>query len=91
MAEQKEEKISLKKIQQSDTIYRIRNRAKSNTVFQRGTLSRNVRHCHTGSSSDLFDTVSLWHTVSCTGKCYFAASYGSVLILTILHHIVNLS
>ena len=35
------------------------------------------------SSSNLFNTVSLYHTVSRAGKHYFTASYESVLILTI--------
>ena len=56
----KGEKISLEKIQQSNTIDRIRyHRAKSDTVFQRGTLLRNVRHSQTRSLSNLFDAVSL--------------------------------
>ena len=36
----------------------------------------------------MFDAVSLYHTVSRAGKRYFSASYESVLILTILHHLV---
>ena len=85
----KEEKISLEKIQQPNTIDRIRNHdAKSDTLFQRGTLSRNVRHCQPRSLSNLFDAVSFYHTVFRTGKCCFTVSYESVLILTILHHIV---
>ena len=31
----------------------------------------------------MFDTVSLYHTVSPAGKRYFATSYENVLILTI--------
>ena len=65
------------------------NRAKSDTVFQRGTLSRNVRHCQRPSSSNSFDAVSLYHTVSRAGKRYFTGSYESVLILIILHRIVT--
>ena len=85
----KEEKISLEKIQQSNTIDRIRNHdAKSDTVFQHGTLSRNVRHCQMRSLSNSFDAVSLYHTVFLNGKRYFTVSYESVLILTILDHIV---
>ena len=61
---------------------------KSDAVFQYGTLSRNVRHCQTQSSSNSFDAVSLYHTVSHARKRYFTASYESVLILTILHYIV---
>ena len=73
-----------------NTIGRIRyHRAKSDTVFQHRTLLRNVRHCQIQSSSNSFDAVSLYHTVSRAGKCYFTASYESVLILTILHHIVS--
>ena len=76
-------------MQQSNTIDRIENhRAKSDTIFQHRTLPRNVRHCQTRSSSNLFDAVSLYHTVSRAGKRYFSASYESVLILTILHHLV---
>ena len=82
-------KNSLEKIQQSNTIDRIRShRTKSDTVFQHGTLSQNMRHCQTRSSSNSFDAVSLYDTMSRTGKCYFTESYESVLILTILHHSV---
>ena len=56
----KEEKISLEKIQQSITIDRIRYHCiKSDTVFQHGTLSQNVRHDQTQSSSNSFDAVSI--------------------------------
>ena len=39
-------------------------------------------------SNKEFDTFSLFHTVSCTGKHYFTTSYESLLILTILYYIV---
>ena len=84
----KEEKTSLEKIQQLNTIDRIRNHhSKSENVFQYRTLSRSVRHCQTRSLSSSFDAVSLYHTVSRAEKHYFTASYESVMILTILHHI----
>ena len=70
------------------TIGRVRYRgARSDTVFQRRTLSRNVRHCEIRSSSNSFDTVSLYHTVPRAGKRYFTGCYESVLIITILHYI----
>ena len=57
-------KNSSEKIQQSNTKDRIRSHhSKSDTVFKRGTLSQNVGHCQTGSSSDSFYPVSLYHTV----------------------------
>ena len=75
---------------QRNTLGRIRyHRAKLDTIFQRRTLSRNVRHCQTQTSSNSFDAVSLYHTVSLAEKRYFTASYESVLVLTILHHIVG--
>ena len=39
----------------------------------------------------MFDGVSPYHTVSHAEKRYFTTSYESVLILTILHHIVKVS
>ena len=47
-------------LRQRNTIDRIRyHRTKSDAVFQRGTLSQNVRHCQTRSSSNSLDAVSL--------------------------------
>ena len=63
--------------------------AESDTVFQHRTLSRTVRHCQTRGSSISFDTVSPYHTVSCAGKLYHTVFYESVLIFTILNHIVK--
>ena len=82
-------KNSLEKIKQSNTIDTIRyHGAKSDSVFQHRTLSWKVRDCQTRGSSSSFDTVSLYHTVSCAGKPCLAVTYESVLILAILHHIV---
>ena len=75
---------------QEKTLDKIkRNCAQSYTIFQGGTLSQEVRHCQRRGSSNSFDTVSLYHTVSLyAGKPYLTVTYESVLILTILHHIV---
>ena len=62
--------------------------AKSDTVFQCRTLSWKVRHCQTRGSSNSFHSFSLYHIVSCAGKRYLTVTYESVLIVTILHHIV---
>ena len=51
-------------------------------------LPWNMKHCQTRGSSNSFHTFSLYHIVSCTGKCYLTVTSESVLILTILHHIV---
>ena len=77
-------KNSLEKIQQSNTIGIIKyHRAKSDTVFQRGTLSQNV------SDTVKQEVHQICWTLSRAGKRYLIAFYESVLILTILHHIVT--
>ena len=79
----KERKNSSEKINQSNKIDIIRcHSAESDNVFLGGTLSRKVRHRQITRSLDSFD--------NCTIPClaYITVSYGSVLILTILHYIV---
>ena len=42
-----------------------------------------MRHCQRTGSSNSFDTVLLYHTVSRAGKHYLTGFYESVLILTV--------
>ena len=78
----KEEKNSSEKIRQSNTIDTISYHRKTSVEYCCDTVKQEVHQIR-------FYTVLLYHTVSRAGVCYLTMTYESVLILTILHHIVN--